>query len=62
MSLKFKETNFDEYLSSACKNQLHPKLLPIYKNIKKDINEISKLPNIIFYGNSVGKYTQLLIL
>ena len=35
MSLKFKETNFDEYLISANKNQLHPKLNAIYKNIKK---------------------------
>ena len=62
MSLKFKETNFDEYLISANKNQLHPKLNPIYKNIKKINPNINEISNLIFYGVSgVGKYTQLLI-
>jgi DNA polymerase III delta prime subunit len=56
--MKFLETNFNEYLSSCEKENLHPSYKKIYKEFP---NDISKLNNLIFYGPpGVGKYTQVL--
>ena len=56
--MKFLETNFNEYLSSYKKENLHPSYKKIYKEFPTDI---SKLNNLIFYGPAgIGKYTQVL--
>jgi hypothetical protein len=56
--MKFHETNFDEYLLSNSKINLHPKLEKVYKNLPE---KIEQLGNLIFYGPSgAGKYTQAL--
>ncbi len=59
MSAKFYETHFDEYLISHEKKNLHPKLA---KDVFSKLpNDISDLPNMIFYGpKGIGKYTQVL--
>lgn len=56
--MKFYETHFEEYTSSAEKLSFHPKL---DKNINKLPEKLEKMPNLIFYGPSgTGKYTQML--
>jgi hypothetical protein len=56
--MKFHETNFEDYLLTNNKSNLHPKLEKLYKAFPKNIENI---PNIIMYGPSgVGKYTQML--
>jgi DNA polymerase III delta prime subunit len=56
--MKFHETTFEDYLLSAKKINLHPKIEKLYKSFPK---EIVDLPNLIFYGPpGVGKYTQML--
>ena len=58
--MKFKETNFDDYIQSNNIHNLHPRLESIMKNLPEDIKNI---PNIIMYGpNGTGKYTQSLVL
>jgi len=56
--MKFLETHFEEYINSKNKTNLHIKLSNL---IEKMPNELSNLPNLIFYGPSgVGKYSQML--
>ena len=56
--MKYYETNFDEYLSSYEKYNLHPELDYIKSSFPKKVNEFK---NIIIYGAAgVGKYTQVL--
>ena len=56
--MKYYETNYDEYLSSYEKFNLHPELDYIKSTFPKKVNEFK---NIIVYGASgVGKYTQVL--
>jgi hypothetical protein len=58
--MKYYETNYDEYISSVEKYNLHPEMKTIYENFPKDINN---LKNMIIYGSSgVGKYSQVLYL
>ena len=58
--MKYYESNYDEYLHTFDKYNLHPEL----NNIKNSLpNVISDFKNIILYGPSgVGKYTQMLSL
>jgi hypothetical protein len=56
--MKFHESHFEEYISSAQKQNLHPSLDKI---LKKFPNKIQDLKNLIFYGPSgVGKYSVML--
>ena len=56
--MKFYETTYDEYLCALNKHNLHPELEPVFKTLPKDL---TKMPNMIFYGPSgAGKYTQVL--
>ena len=56
--MKFLETQFDEYISSVKKKNMHPLLEKKYKYFP---NDIYKLRHIIFYGPpGVGKYSQAL--
>ena len=56
--MKYYETNYDEYLHSYEKFNLHPELEYIKTNLPK---KISDFKNTIIYGPSgVGKYTQML--
>ena len=58
MSLKYKETNFDEYVNSVTNKNLHPKLDELYNMQPNDINSLS---NFVFYGpGGTGKYSQVL--
>ena len=57
--MKFFETKFEEYIQSSKKNNLHPEL----ESLTKDIENIYNLDNnnLIIYGPAgVGKYTQSL--
>lgn len=57
--MKFYETHFEEYISSAEKLSFHPK---IDRNMNKLPDKLEEMPNLIFYGPSgVGKYTQMLM-
>ena len=57
--MKFHESHFEEYITSAQKESLHPKIDD--KIIKKFPNKIQDLKNLIFYGPSgVGKYSLML--
>lgn len=56
--MKYYESNYDEYLNSYEKFNLHPELDYIKQNLPKTLHE---LKNMIIYGPSgVGKYTQIL--
>ena len=56
--MKFYETHFEEYISEASRENLHPKLDKIYTKFPKSLHE---LKNLIFFGpNGTGKYTQML--
>ena len=56
--MKYYETNYDEYLNSYEKFNLHPELDSIKKNLPTTLHEFK---NMIIYGPSgVGKYTQML--
>ena len=56
--MKYYETNYDEYLSSYEKYNLHPELDYIKKNLPIKITDFK---NMIIYGPSgTGKYTQML--
>jgi hypothetical protein len=56
--MKYYETNYDEYLNSYEKLNLHPELDYIKKNLPRTLHEFK---NMIIYGPSgVGKYTQML--
>ena len=58
--MKFKETNFDEYIQSNKIHNLHPKLSSIYNKLPERMENV---PNLIIYGpNGTGKYTQSLCL
>jgi len=58
--MKFKETNFDEYIQSNKASNLHPKLQPITDALPVSLND---MPNIIIHGPmGTGKYTQSLVL
>ena len=58
--MKFKETNFDEYIQSNKVCSLHPKLGTIINALPESLND---MPNIIIHGPiGTGKYTQSLIL
>ena len=56
--MKFYETHFEEYILSAQKENLHPKLNKIYNKFPQ---KLQNLKNLLFYGPpGVGKYTQML--
>jgi hypothetical protein len=56
--MKFYETNYEEYIESIKKYNLHPELNSVIDNLPKHISNMS---NMIFYGPSgVGKYSQVL--
>jgi hypothetical protein len=57
--MKFHESHFEEYITSAQKESLHPKIDD--KILKKFPNKVQDLKNLIFYGPSgVGKYSLML--
>lgn len=56
--MKFQETHFEEYIQTTLKENLHPKL---EKVIKQMPNNRKLFRNVLFYGPpGVGKYTQML--
>jgi hypothetical protein len=56
--MKFYETHFEEYILSAQKENLHPKLNKIYNKFPAKLKDFK---NVLFYGPpGVGKYTQML--
>lgn len=56
--MKFYETHFEEYILSAQKENLHPKLNKIYNKFPPKLQDFK---NLLFYGPpGVGKYTQML--
>jgi Cdc6-like AAA superfamily ATPase len=56
--MKFYETHFEEYILSAQKENLHPKLNKIYSKFPP---KLQNFKNLLFYGPpGVGKYTQML--
>lgn len=56
--MKYYETNFEEYVHSVHKFNIHPEIQTI---IDKLPDNLIDLPNIILYGPSgVGKYSQML--
>lgn len=56
--MKYYETNYDEYINSYEKYNLHPELDTILQHLPKKITDFK---NMILYGPSgVGKYTQML--
>jgi len=56
--MKYYETNFEEYIYSVEKQNIHKELVPI---IEQFPNEIEQFDNMIVYGPSgVGKYSQVL--
>ena len=56
--MKFFETNFNEYINTSNKENLHPSF---NKSISNFPENIENLKNIIFYGApGIGKYTQVL--
>jgi hypothetical protein len=56
--MKFYETHFEEYISEANRENLHPKLDKLYTKFPKSLHD---LKNVIFFGPSgTGKYTQML--
>jgi Cdc6-like AAA superfamily ATPase len=56
--MKFYETHFEEYILSAQKENLHPKLHKIYNKFPPKLQDFK---NLLFYGPpGVGKYTQML--
>jgi len=57
--MKYYETNFNEYIKSCKKQNLHKNITQLYNCYPDTIKE---LPNLIFYGPpGVGKYTQTLL-
>jgi len=58
MQMKYYETNYDEYLHSYDKFNLHPELDYIKSKLPTKITDFK---NMIIYGSSgIGKYTQML--
>ena len=56
--MKFYETHFEEYISEANRENLHPKLDKLYTKFPKSLHD---LKNLLFFGpNGTGKYTQML--
>jgi hypothetical protein len=56
--MKFYETHFEEYIQSAQKENLHPKLNKIFNKFPEKVH---RFKNLILYGPpGVGKYTQML--
>ena len=56
--MKYYETNFEEYIYSVEKQNIHKELVPIVEQFP---NEIEQFDNMIVYGPSgVGKYSQVL--
>lgn len=56
--MKFQETHFEEYIQANIKENLHPKLDRVLKQIPAGRKQFK---NLIFYGPpGVGKYTQML--
>jgi len=56
--MKYYESNYEEYVSSLNKYNLHPELESLYNRLPDQIDE---LPNLLFYGPpGVGKYSQML--
>jgi len=56
--MKFYETHFEEYIQSAQKENLHPKLNKIFNKFPEKVHDFK---NLILYGPpGVGKYTQML--
>lgn len=57
--MRFNETNFEEYVKSCKKTNLHPYVSEIRASLPQFIH---KSPNILFYGPAgVGKYSQCLL-
>ena len=58
--MKFKETNFDDYIQNNNICSLHPKLKPVISSLPV---ELDNMPNIILHGPAgTGKYTQSLVI
>ena len=56
--MKYLETSFVDYINAVKKNNIHKNKEPFFQSIS---NNISEVPNLIFYGPSgVGKYSQML--
>ena len=56
--MKYLETSFVDYINGVKKKNLHKNMEPFFESMS---NNISELPNLIFYGPSgVGKYSQML--
>ena len=56
--MKYYETNFEEYIYSVEKQNIHKELIPL---IKRFPEKIENFDNMIVYGPSgVGKYSQVL--
>ena len=56
--MKYYESNYEEYVNSMNKYNLHPELESLYNCLPEQIDE---LPNLLFYGPpGVGKYSQML--
>ena len=58
ITMKFYETQFEEYCHSVEQYNMHPEMIPIYEKFPKKLPDIG---NIIVYGPpGVGKYSQVL--
>ena len=56
--MKYYESNYEEYINSLNKYNLHPELESLHNRLPDQLDE---LPNLLFYGPSgVGKYSQML--
>ena len=59
-SMKFYETNFDDYIKSVDNFNMHKELESIYRNFPEKLNDFE---NLIVYGSpGIGKYSQILYL
>lgn len=58
--MKFKETNFDDYIQNNKICNLHPKLKPVINSLP---TALDNMPNIMLHGPAgTGKYTQSLVI